>query len=182
MRAADAEKAVMLGWHRLYTTCAPAVHRRSAAFGLVLTLGLAGCAMPPPSGDLRDTGAVLAGTTRFDKSRFAGDWQTVACIGTCARAVQYVVATDDAFVRVADGASDGFDISAPGVLRARGGGQTLVVMWVDDGFRTAAVGDADGSWAAVIDRARPGGADRVKAATEILDFNGWDVSQMRKVQ
>jgi apolipoprotein D and lipocalin family protein len=34
----------------------------------------------------------------------------------------------------------------------------------------------------VIDRARPGGADRVKAATEILDFNGWDVSRLQRVE
>jgi len=83
---------------------------------------------------------------------------------------------------VADGVSQGHAVTAPGVLRAHGGDQTLVVMWVDDGFRTAAVGDAAGTWAAVIDRARPGGADRVKAATEILDFNGWDVSQIQSVE
>ncbi len=106
----------------------------------------------------------------------------MACIGLCAREVRYVVATDDAFVRVADGVSQGHAVTAPGVLRAHGGGQTLVVMWVDDGFRTAAVGDAAGTWAAVIDRARPGGADRVEAAREILDFNGWDVSQIQSVE
>ncbi|WP_299873840.1 lipocalin [uncultured Sulfitobacter sp.] len=168
----------------LCTTCTQPVHRRSAAWAFLGLLGLAGCAAvaPPASDALRDEGAVLAGTTRFDAARFAGDWQTVACIGTCAEAAQYSVATDDAYVRVAGGDSTGFDITAPGVLHARGGGQTLVVMWVDDGFRTAAVGDAAGTWAAVIDRARPGGADRVKAAREILDFNGWDVSQIQRVE
>ena len=169
--------------HRLYTDCAQPVHRRSAAWAILGFLALAGCAVAPPASEvLRDEDVVLAATTRFDAARFAGDWQTVSCIGSCAEAVQYIVATDDAYVRVAGAGSTGFDITAPGVLRERGGGQTLVVMWVDDGFRTAAVGDAAGTWAAVIDRARPGGADRVRAATEILDFNGWDVSRMRSVQ
>ena len=62
------------------------------------------------------------------------------------------------------------------------GAQVVARAWVDDGFRTAAVGDAAGTWAAVIDRARPGGADRVSAATEILDFNGWDVSRIQRVE
>lgn len=166
------------------TTCTQPVHRRSAAWAFLGGFALAGCVAdaPPASDALRNPDAVIAGTTRFDQGRFAGEWQTVACIGTCAREVRYVVATDDAFVRVADGVSQGHAVTAPGVLRAHGGDQTLVVMWVDDGFRTAAVGDAAGTWAAVIDRARPGGADRVKAAREILDFNGWDVSQIQSVE
>jgi apolipoprotein D and lipocalin family protein len=54
-------------------------------------------------------------------------------------------------------------------------------MWVDEGFRTAAVGDANGRWAAILDRNATSSPDRIKAATEILDFNGWDISQLRKV-
>ncbi|WP_370400831.1 hypothetical protein [Sulfitobacter sp. JB4-11] len=158
------------------------MRRAFLAVSTALLLGACAAPLSEQKTDLRNPDAILAGTTRFDKVRFAGDWQTLACIGACADASTYVVATDDAYVRVAGDGQTGFDVTAPGVLRERGGGQTLVVMWVDDGFRTAAVGDAAGTWAAVIDRARPGSADRIRAATEILDFNGWDVSQMRKAE
>jgi apolipoprotein D and lipocalin family protein len=147
----------------------------------LLTLG--GCAAPGnyrDAGALRDPAAPFGGTTRFEAARFAGVWRTIGCIGDCATAERYVVATDDVFVRIADGADTPYVVAAPGVLREMGSDRRLVVMWVDEGFRTAAIGAADGSWAAVIDRGR-GAPDRVTAAREILDFNGWDVGQLREV-
>ena len=69
-----------------------------------------------------------------------------------------------------------YNVEGPGILR---GQDTLVVMWVDDGFRTAAIGNADGTWAAVIDRTGRAAPDRLAAATEILDFNGWDVAKLK---
>jgi len=128
---------------------------------------------------LRDTAVVLGGTTRFDAARFAGDWQTVRCLGSCAAAARFVNAADGVVVREVGEQQTAFTVGGPGVLRERDGGQTLVVMWVDEGFRTAAIGDAQGRWAAIIDRGA-GAPDRVAAAREILDFNGWDISQLRK--
>jgi len=55
----------------------------------------------------------------------------------------------------------------------------LWVIWVDDGFRTAAIGTPDGSYGWIIDRRPEGGADRLKAAAEILAFNGYDVARMK---
>ena len=85
-------------------------------------------------------------------------------------------------LRRADGVERVYEVTAPGILRALGGDQTLVVMWVDEGFRTAAVGDADGRWAAIIDRGGRASADRTRAAMEILDFNGWDTAKLRKTE
>ncbi len=149
-----------------------------------MAMGLAACSAPTPVTDveigLRNPTAPLGGTSRFDAVRFAGDWRTVACLGTCAEAERYVMATDGVYLRQAEGVDTAYLIPAPGVLRQMGGGDTLVVMWVDEGFRTAAVGDAGGRWAAILDRSRTPGADRVKAAREILDFNGWDVSKLKR--
>ncbi|UWR23494.1 lipocalin [Sulfitobacter sp. S190] len=171
--------------HRTYTGRAQSVCRRSAAWA-ALAVALAGCAAAPvPQGDvrigLRNPTAPLGGVSRFEVARFAGDWTTLRCLGDCAARVRYVVATDGVLLREADGVRTPYRISAPGVLREVGGDATLVVMWVDEGFRTAAVGDAEGTWAAVIDRGT-GSADRTAAATEILDFNGWDVSRIRSVE
>lgn len=159
----------------------PTVHRRAAA--LMIALGLVACTqspMPDVTIGLRNPTAPLGGTSRFDQARFAGDWTTVACLGSCAPTVRYLAATDGVYLRQVAGDETPFLMSAPGVLREMGGSQTLVVMWVDEGFRTAAVGDAGGRWAAILDR-DSGSPDRIKAATEILDFNGWDVSKLRKV-
>ncbi|MGC1504347.1 MAG: lipocalin [Sulfitobacter sp.] len=146
---------------------------------------LTGCASQPPSEvviGLRNPTVAFGATSRFDSARFAGEWQTVACLGSCARSENYVVASDGVYLRRTGDVDTPFLISAPGVLRQMGGDGTLVIMWVDEGFRTAAIGDADGRWAAILNRRRKPASDRIRAATEILDFNGWDVSKLRVVK
>ena len=114
--------------------------------------------------------------------RFAGDWVTVACLGTCAATSRHEVATDGVYLRQASGTQVAYLAEGPGLLREMGGSARLVIMWVDDGFRTAAIGDADGSWAAVIDRRKNASRDRKRAAIEILDFYGWDVAKLKDGQ
>ncbi len=169
--------------HLPYTLRTPLVHRCAAA--LLAFAVLASCAVAPVPDvriGLRNPTVPLGGTSRFEVSRFAGDWQTVRCLGSCPRAVRYDVATDGVFLRTAGDTQTPYLISAPGILREMGGEGTLVVMWVDEGYRTAAVGDADGAWAAVLNRNRRSAPDRIRAATEILDFNGWDVAKIRVME
>ncbi|MFK7835398.1 MAG: lipocalin [Sulfitobacter sp.] len=152
--------------------------------GAAALLALAGCSsqvVPVAEIGLRNPTATLAGTTRFNVGDFAGEWVTVRCLGQCAPSVRYVVATDGVFVRETSTARTPYTQSAPGILREMGGDGILVVMWVDEGFRTAAVGDADGRWAAILDRRATSSPDRIRAAEEILDFNGWDVSRIAPV-
>ncbi|NNE53546.1 MAG: hypothetical protein HKN30_14230 [Sulfitobacter sp.] len=139
-----------------------------------------GLAPDPPL--LRNPTVPFGGTSRFDVRRFAGDWTTSACIGECAAQVSYAWLGGRKVLRQAEGLDRVYEVTAPGILRTLGGDQILVVMWVDEGFRTAAVGDADGRWAAVIDRAGQQSADRTRAAEEILDFNGWDAAKLRKIK
>lgn len=54
----------------------------------------------------------------------------------------------------------------------------LWVIWMDEGVRTAVVATPDGRAAFILDRKATGGQDRIKAAREILDFNGYDVTQL----
>ena len=54
----------------------------------------------------------------------------------------------------------------------------LVVLWVDDDFRTAVVGTPDGSFGWVMDRPGQGSPDRLAAAREVLDFNGYDLGRL----
>lgn len=82
------------------------------------------------------------------------------------------------------------DVSEDLPLRPRGQGRFSVtmpsgeardfwVLWVDEGFRTAVLGNPDGTFGWIVDRSTTGGADRIAAAREILDFNGYDVSRLR---
>ncbi|UWR14231.1 lipocalin [Sulfitobacter sp. M368] len=151
---------------------------------LALVLMLAGCAAAPLQDvgiGLRNPTAPIGGTSRFDAARFAGDWHVLRCLGDCAAQVRYDLGASGKIRRQTGADQTLFTVTAPGVLRSETPEQTLVVMWVDEGFRTAAVGDAHGSWAAILDRNATSSPDRIKAATEILDFNGWDISQLRKV-
>ncbi|OZA12383.1 MAG: hypothetical protein B7Y02_07410 [Rhodobacterales bacterium 17-64-5] len=49
---------------------------------------------------------------------------------------------------------------------------------MDEGYRTLAIGTPDGSFGFVLDRG-PAAADRMTAARQIFDFNGYDVSALR---
>lgn len=158
---------------------------RGVGFSAIAALALAACSaqtvVAPQGGLLRNPTAPLGGSSRFEAAKFQGDWQTVSCIGICAAQSRYSLAVDGAFLRAAGGAQTPYTISAPGVLRQVDADDTLVIMWVDEGFRTAAVGDADGRWAAIIDRSDTSSPDRMKAASEILDFYGWDITKLKRV-
>ena len=153
---------------------------RRYCVGALAACLLAGCSASAPG--LRDSDAMLAGTTRFDAARFAGDWVARVCLGPCAASVRFSVTPAGAvLVSDADG-ERAYRQDGPGILRALDGGEVLVVMWVDEGFRTAAIGTASGDRAAIVSRERAGGADRVEAARQVLEFNGWDIGKLRDVK
>ena len=52
------------------------------------------------------------------------------------------------------------------------------LIWTDDSRRTAALGEPEGRYAWVLDRSTKGGADRIQAAREILEFNGYDAGKI----
>lgn len=153
---------------------------------LVLACGLVACgAKAPKTTDVnigyRNPTAIIGGTSRFDAAKFSGDWISISCLGPCARRERYEAATDGVYLRTVGGKAEDYVIAAPGVLNRQGSSDRLVVMWVDTGFRTAVIGDADGRWAAILDRSEKPGQDRIAAAIEILDFNGWDTSRLQEV-
>ncbi|MEM6483132.1 MAG: lipocalin [Pseudomonadota bacterium] len=67
-----------------------------------------------------------------------------------------------------------------GPRRARdtGTGREIWLVWIDEGLRTAAIGTPDGSFGWVLDRAPKNGDDRILAAQEVLEFNGYNVSAL----
>jgi len=55
------------------------------------------------------------------------------------------------------------------------------VLWVDEGYRTAVVGAPNGRSGWILNRDPQIPADRLAAAREILDFNGYDLSRLETV-
>ena len=166
----------------------------------VAVLVLAACnATAPNTGDgFRDPGALIGATSRFDEKRFVGEWHVRAAfpgdqdlskialvrLSTGNPAFRLVKRT----CKVNDTCKDSGEIWRARMLGqgryalddpSGGPGRQLWVLWVDEGFRTAVVGTPSGHYGWILDRSTTGGADRIKAARELLDFNGYDVSQLQ---
>ena len=54
----------------------------------------------------------------------------------------------------------------------------LWLLWADTARRTVAIGDPGGSFVLILDRGAAGGADRIAAAREVLDWYGYDLSRV----
>ncbi len=163
---------------------------------LIVVAALTACTAKPPAPGYRDD-SPLSITTRNDDKRLAGDWQ-VRGYYPGDDALQQVAFLPKwqgtpAFELVTRSCEDTGDCEDVGeIWRAKSLGpnrwtisgphgeaeRELWVVWVDEGYRTAAIGAPDGRYGWVLDRTAKGGADRIKAAREILDFNGYDIGAM----
>ena len=135
-------------------------------------------------GDYRDATTPIGVTTRFDAARFAGSWMIWESLGPAAPGT-FVFEERDGGLRVSGSAAldlaGDYRTGAPGELVAtRPGGQTLVVMWVDEDFETAAIGTVSGSFGAILDRDGVVPPDRAKAARDIMTFYGWNVRALER--
>ncbi|WP_108482655.1 lipocalin family protein [Oceaniglobus ichthyenteri] len=176
--------------------------------GLILALFLIGCSTKaPPPGALfsgyRDTSVQMSSNALFDPARYAGTWYEVArypvpfqrgCVGTTA---QYDLRADGTLSVVntcREGTLDGPIKRIEGAARLVGPGRLEVkfdsvpflsspywVLWVDEGYRTAVVGVPSGRAGWILNRDPVIPPDRLAAAREILDFNGYDLAHLRMV-
>lgn len=156
---------------------------------LVLTL-LAGCAVQKdaPASGFRNPDAFIGATSRYDATRFAGPWIVRGGFGPDLPArVALVDSTGGTAFEVCESGASCQPLWLAETVgqgryvlrRADGSTRDLWVLWVDEGFRTAVIGNPAGDLGWILDRAPQGGADRIAAAQEILDFNGYDLSQLR---
>ncbi|WP_208348466.1 lipocalin family protein [Pseudaestuariivita rosea] len=167
---------------------------------LVLLLVVSGCAAVAPS--YRNDSVPISSTTRFQAERYAGLWYEVArfpvvfqrgCVGTTA---EYTLQSDGSLSvknTCRDGALDGPIRSIEGRARVVGPGRLDVrlngvpfgapywVLWVDADYRTAVVGTPNGRAGWILNRTPDIPQDRLRAALEVLDFNGYDTSQLIRV-
>jgi len=173
------------------------VHLLGLLLGLV---SLAGCAAAvAPS--YRDERVTIASSATFDASRYVGLWYEVARYpnpfqSACAGAIaEYGLsdtpgtltvrntcldATGQPTTQIVGTATD----AGLGRLSVRLRGVPVAapywVLWVDESYRTAVVGAPNGRVGWIMNRDPEIPDDRLAAAREVLDFNGYDLSQLQR--
>ncbi|SMR71444.1 apolipoprotein D and lipocalin family protein [Aliiroseovarius halocynthiae] len=139
----------------------------------------------------RDTSRRLSSTTRFDAARFAGQWVIRGEFVHPGQPPLYgTVAIEHGAkgitgISISSGASgrERYDARMDRAGRITVGKQPFAtqywVLWVDADYRTAAIGTPSGSFGWIIDRNRKGGDDRIKAAADVMIFNGYAKSRLK---
>lgn len=174
------------------------------AFGL-----LAACSRLFPGEDVggllevyRDTDVPIASKALFEPEKYLGTWYEIArfpvpfeagCVGVTA---QYGALPDGQIsvlntCRTLDGEvrstiSGTAEVVGPGRLAVSFpsvpfGAADYWVLWTDEGYLTAVLGAPDGRSGWILNREPVIPYDRLTAAREVLDFNGYDVSRLLMV-
>lgn len=141
-------------------------------------LALAGCDAGRTG--YRDAGAEMTSLVSFDPARFAGSWTEVAAFGRPAGARWRVEEADGGRFAVTtsrDGTGQGASVG-PGRLQLSQFDAPLWVLWADADMRTVVIGTPDGRFAMVLDRAATSAPDRLRAARDVLAWNGYDLSAL----
>lgn len=156
---------------------------------LIAALLLAACVSKPPSAPaFRAAEAPIWSAAAFQPGAVAGTWRQVAGFqpaeASCdAGAVE--IAPEGEGLRLAgtlclagkpEKVSGVAPLVGPGRLQVKG--EEWWVIWVDVGYRTLAIGTPSGRFGIILDReAIP--VDRLDAAREIFDFNGYATEALR---
>lgn len=160
---------------------------------------LAACAdrAPDQRSTYRDRGTQIYSNAVLDPARLGGAWQQVASFaakpGGCAPgAVQFgdvqggtipldaTLCLGGKMQRFAGAAQlDGPGRLQPLGTEARGIGQPWWIIWADVDMRTLVIGTPSGEMGFILNRGGPLPADRLTAAREILDWNGYDLTRLK---
>jgi apolipoprotein D and lipocalin family protein len=143
---------------------------------------LAACvAKPAVAPGFRAPGDPIWSAAAFQPAQVAGSWRQVADFrakGGCdAGAVEIVPEGQGlrltgtlCLAGKSEKVSGVAPLVGPGRLRVKG--EDWWVIWVDVGYRTLAIGTPSGRFGIILDRG-PIPGDRLNAAREIFDFNGY---------
>lgn len=179
--------------------------RNLVLLAIVATLAACGTRPDDPYAlfpSYRDPSVPIASKALFEPERYLGLWYEVArfpvpfeagCVGVTA---EYGLRSDgllsvlntcrDATGTVRSTIDGTAEVVGPGRLLVRFGSVPFVaadywVLWVDESYRTAVVGTPNGRAGWILNRDPVIPADRLAAAREILDFNGYDLSRLEMV-
>jgi apolipoprotein D and lipocalin family protein len=156
-----------------------------------LALMLFGCAPPAPDRTslFRSAEAPIYSAAAFDASQLEGRWVQVAMFAApgatgCAAGSADFVPSDAGIGLNAELCLDGVSRKVSGRIKSVGPGRLAIegmedwwIVWVDSGYRTLAVGTPSGRFGFILDRGNIPG-DRLAAAREVFDFNGYVTSAL----
>jgi apolipoprotein D and lipocalin family protein len=167
--------------------------KRVALIGLLLIAAACGQSY-------RDNSVKMTSMAIFNPQQYQGLWYEVARFPTpfqtgCTHteAEYAVLAADTLSVRnscMKDGQLSVIEgkatVVGPGRLKVRLGGMPFAgdywVLWVDEGYQTAVVGAPSGRVGWILHREPEIPADRLNAARQVLDFNGYRLSDLTMTQ
>ncbi|MFN7224722.1 MAG: lipocalin family protein [Paracoccaceae bacterium] len=157
----------------------------------LLCLALVACAptRPAPSaGSFRTAGAPIWSNAQLDQARLVGNWRQAAAFAAgdpaCAPGGADIGGRAGALNLTARLCLSGREVRLSGPLVASGPGRFRVgsqdwwVIWVDTDYRTLAIGTPSGAFGFILNRDGALPPDRLRAAREIFDFNGYDIRHL----
>lgn len=166
---------------------------------------LAGCAGGPDEGQggfftvYRDRDVPIGSKALFEADRYLGVWHEVARYPVpfqrgCFDVTAEYQLQDDGLLSVLNICRDEAgvetsrisgtaEIVGPGRLKVRFPSVPFVaadywVLWTDEDYRTAVVGTPNGRAGWILNRSPDIRADRMQAARDVLEFNGYDLAQL----
>ncbi|WP_246831345.1 lipocalin family protein [Pseudotabrizicola formosa] len=164
--------------------------RRPASIGTglgmgLLCLALAACAPKPavPTVPYRTAGAPIWSNAQFDQGRIRGQWRQAAAFasaGGCPAGGADISGAAGALTISGRLCLSGQEVRLSGPVEGIGPGRFRVegqewwVIWVDTDYRTLAIGTPSGAFGFILNRGGALPPDRLRAAREIFDFNGYD--------
>jgi len=165
--------------------------------GLIVLLAACGRPAPETRTTWRDREKPIYSNAVLDPAGLAGDWRQVAAFaaapgGCAAGAVRIGVPQGGAVPLIADlclgRTRQQFQglaaLPAPGRLvpqaeNAQGITQPWWILWADTDLRTLVIGTPTGEMGFILNRGGALPGDRLIAAREILDWNGYDLTRLQ---
>ncbi len=162
---------------------------------VAVLLLLAGCAAQAPE-TFRDQDVPISSTSRFDAVSFSGDWHVVEAypsrfFPSCtSQKFRFDLVPDGRFAGLCgEGAflEAGVSVDPLGRLQIetsdlRSGPRKLWIFWLSEDLQTAAIGTPSGEMGWILNRSPDLRSDRLKAAREVLAFNGYKLSGLRALR
>lgn len=158
---------------------------------VMAVLLVAGCAAaPPPATGFRPADAPIWSNAVIDMRQLAGDWTQVAAFAAApppcgAQRLSLAAAPGGLAAAGAVCGAGGLApatgtlaFAGPGRLRPEGGADWWV-LWADTDLRTLAIGTPDGRFGFILERSGRLPPDRLQAAREVFDFNGYDTGRLQ---
>jgi apolipoprotein D and lipocalin family protein len=155
---------------------------------LIPLLALAACAAAPQVTGYRDPDAPIYSNAVLQLSDYAGEWTQVGDFATTACTPGAVTMGPTAtgmdisgtlcLGGVSTDVSGSYAATGPGRFQ-RGEDAAWWVIWADTNLRTLAIGTPNGRFGFILNKGADLPQDRLNAAREVFDFNGYSLARLR---